>query len=38
VSVSFGDVYEPLVSGVTTVVVLWLVALWMYRRKLFVRI
>jgi hypothetical protein len=31
-------VYEPLVSGGTTVVVLWLVALWMYRRKLFVRI
>jgi predicted acyltransferase len=34
----FGDVYEPIVSGGATVCVLWLVALWMYRRKLFVRI
>jgi predicted acyltransferase len=34
----FGEVYEPLVSGGSSVLVLWLIALWMYRRKVFVRV
>jgi predicted acyltransferase len=34
----FGDVHEPLVSGGASVLVLWLIALWMYRRKVFVRV
>jgi predicted acyltransferase len=34
----FGEVYEPLVSGGASVLVLWLIALWMYLRKVFVRV
>ena len=34
----FGDVYEPLAGGCATVCVLWLLALWMYRHRIFVRI
>jgi hypothetical protein len=34
----FGEVYEPLVSGGATVLVLWLIAMWLYRRMVFVRI
>jgi len=34
----FGEVYEPLVSGGATVCVLWVLALWMDRRKVYIRI
>ena len=34
----FGDVYEPLAGGAATVCALWLLTLWMYRNKVFVRI
>ncbi len=34
----FGDVYEPLVRGAAVLAVLWLIALWMYRRRLFLRV
>jgi heparan-alpha-glucosaminide N-acetyltransferase len=34
----FGDVYKPLVSGGATMCVLWRIAMWMYRRRVFVRI
>lgn len=30
--------YEPLASGVTLLVVFWLILFWMYRRKVFVRL
>ncbi len=30
--------YEPLASGITLLVVFWLILWWMYRRKVFVRI
>jgi predicted acyltransferase len=33
-----GDAYEPLLHGAATLAVLWLVLLWMYRRKVFVRV
>lgn len=34
----FGEVYEPLMSGGATIIVLWLIALWMYRRRVFLRV
>lgn len=34
----FGEVYEPIVRGTAVVAVLWLIALWMYRRRLFLRV
>lgn len=34
----FGTEYEPLVHGGAVLLVLWLMLLWMYRRKLFLRI
>jgi predicted acyltransferase len=34
----FGPKYEPLVTGITLLVVFWLILFWMYRRKIFVRI
>ncbi|WP_051054008.1 acyltransferase family protein [Fibrella aestuarina] len=33
-----GAAYEPLLVGLTTLLVYWLLLLWMYRRKLFIRI
>jgi predicted acyltransferase len=33
-----GDVFEPLLSGGASVLALWLIALWMYRRNVFVRV
>lgn len=34
----FGATYEPLVQNVTAMIVLWLIAWWMYRRKIFLRL
>jgi predicted acyltransferase len=34
----FGDAYEPFVHGAAVLFVLWLMLLWMYRRKIFLRI
>ena len=34
----FGRPYEPLLLGGATLLVLWLILLWMYRRKIFLRI
>ena len=34
----FGLAYEPLVHGALVLFVMWLLLLWMYRRKLFLRI
>jgi predicted acyltransferase len=34
----FGVAYEPLVRGALVLLVMWLLLLWMYRRKLFLRI
>jgi heparan-alpha-glucosaminide N-acetyltransferase len=34
----FGTPYEPLFLGATTLLVMWLLLFWMYRRKLFLRI
>jgi heparan-alpha-glucosaminide N-acetyltransferase len=34
----FGDAYFPLLQGVLVVLVLWLVLLWMWKRRVFVRI
>ncbi len=34
----FGPAYAPLFHGATILIVLWLMLLWMYRRKLFLRI
>ena len=33
-----GSAYEPFVFGATVLLVLWLILLWMYRQKLFLRI
>jgi predicted acyltransferase len=33
-----GPVYEPLVRGVMVLLVFWLILLWLYRRKIFLRI
>lgn len=34
----FGKPYEPFVHGAATLIVMWLILFWMYRRKLFLRI
>ena len=34
----FGAAYEQLLLGAATLVVMWLILLWMYRRKLFLKI
>ena len=34
----FGTAYEPLMIGATVLLVEWLILLWMYRRKLFLRV
>jgi heparan-alpha-glucosaminide N-acetyltransferase len=34
----FGTAYEPLMHGAAVLVVFWLILLWMYRRKIFLRI
>ena len=34
----FGKPYEPFVHGAATLLVMWLILFWMYRRKLFLRI
>ena len=34
----FGENWEPLVSGGAVLLVEWLILLWMYRNKVFVRI
>jgi predicted acyltransferase len=34
----FGPAYEPLLLGAATLLVLWLVLYWMYRRRIFLRI
>ena len=34
----FGTAYEPFVSGVAVLAVLWLILWWMYRQRIFVRI
>ena len=34
----FGTAYEPFVSGVVVLGVLWLMLFWMYRQRIFVRI
>ena len=33
-----GPTYEPLLQGAAVLAVLWLVLLWMYRRRLFLKI
>jgi predicted acyltransferase len=33
-----GMVYEPLLTGAATLVVLWLILFWMYRRRIFLKI
>ena len=35
---SLGDAYEPLVAGAAVLTTYWLALLWMYRRKVFLRI
>ena len=34
----FGDIYEATVRGAAVLVVVWLMLLWMYRQRVFVRI
>jgi predicted acyltransferase len=34
----FGGAYQPFVHGAATLLVMWLILFWMYRRKLFLRI
>jgi heparan-alpha-glucosaminide N-acetyltransferase len=34
----FGPAYEPLVHGAAVLLTLWIILLWMYRRKIFLRI
>ncbi len=34
----FGAAYEPAVTGVCVVLVLWLILFWMYRRKIFLHV
>jgi heparan-alpha-glucosaminide N-acetyltransferase len=35
---TLGTTYEPLVTGIAVLLVLWLILYWMYRRKIFLRI
>jgi len=34
----FGEPYAPLISGAITLLLLWLILNWMYRKKIFIRI
>lgn len=34
----FGDVYAPIVRGALVILVFWLVLLWMYRKRIFIKI
>ena len=34
----FGKVYQPLALGAGVMLVEWLILLWMYRRKIFLRV
>jgi heparan-alpha-glucosaminide N-acetyltransferase len=34
----FGSAYQPFIHGAATLLVMWLILFWMYRRKLFLRI
>jgi heparan-alpha-glucosaminide N-acetyltransferase len=34
----FGAGAEPLLRGITVLLIYWLILLWMYRRKLFLRV
>ena len=33
-----GEAYEPFIHGAAVLLVLWLILLWMYRRRIFLRI
>jgi predicted acyltransferase len=33
-----GPAFEPLLLGMATMLILWLILFWMYRRKLFLKI
>ena len=35
---ALGAAYQPLLEGAAVLAVLWLILLWMYRRKIFLRI
>ena len=35
---AFGEAYEPFLHGAAVLLVLWLILLWMYRRRIFLRI
>jgi predicted acyltransferase len=35
---AFGAVYEPIFIGAASLLIFWLILLWMYRRRIFVRI
>jgi predicted acyltransferase len=35
---AFGPAYEPFLLGAVTLLILWLILLWMYRRRIFLRI
>jgi predicted acyltransferase len=35
---SWGEVYEPLLTGAAVLAVFWLILFWMYRRRLFLKI
>lgn len=35
---AFGDAYQPLFLGAVTLLLLWLILYWMYRRKVFIRV
>jgi predicted acyltransferase len=34
----FGTPYEPLMQGIATLSILWLILFWMYRRRLFLKV
>ena len=34
----FGEAFSPVLLGAATLLVLWLILLWMYRRQLFLRL
>lgn len=34
----FGEPYEPLVTGLVVLTILWLILFWMYRKKIYVRV
>ncbi len=35
---SFGAIYAPVLERAAALIVFWLILLWMYRRKIFLRI